>query len=289
MTMTEKKTGVCNSTGKLKRVLLGKPTFHSVIPVSDVARDLMDDGFQQDHKIKESQHKELEDVFRQLGVEISWVQLTPEKMPWQMFTRDFGVNTPDGALIGRFRYLERKGEEVAAKRTLEELGESIIPEQITKGAMGGGDCFWLDEDTLVIGNGNRSTFSGFENAREILTEYGKRVFVIEFLSKWNHLDNNFAPIADKLALVNKDAVPDYFLGILDALGWDLIKVPGEHARTGEINLLALGDDKVLSFRGNRLNEVLKARGLDVFDPEYSLFIAHGGGIHCSTFELEREP
>ncbi|MCK4961133.1 MAG: hypothetical protein KAS19_01560, partial [Anaerolineales bacterium] len=284
-----KNTVVYNSTGRLKRVLLGKPTYHRNIPISDVARDLDDSGIQRDFGIKVKQHKELEDVFNQLGIEISWVQLDPEQMPWQMFTRDFGVNTPHGVLIGRFRYLERKGEEIASQRTLEELGERVLPEQIARGAMEGGDCFWLDENTLVIGNGNRSTYSGFENAREILTEYDKNVYVIEFLSKWNHLDNNFAPLADKLALVNEDALPGYFFGILDALGWELVRVPGEYARTSEINVLALGDDRVLSFQGNRLNERLKAMGLVVFDPEYSCFVEHGGGIHCSTFELEREP
>ncbi|MCK4693180.1 MAG: hypothetical protein KAT23_06095 [Anaerolineales bacterium] len=287
--MVEKNTVVYNSTGRLKRVLLGKPTYHRNIPISDVARDLDDSGIQRDFGIKGKQHKELEDVFNQLGIEISWVQLDPEQMPWQMFTRDFGVNTPHGVLIGRFRYLERKGEEIASQRTLEELGERVLPEQIARGAMEGGDCFWLDENTLVIGNGNRSTYSGFENAREILTEYDKNVYVIEFLSKWNHLDNNFAPLADKLALVNEDALPGYFFGILDALGWELVRVPGEYARTSEINVLALGDDRVLSFQGNRLNERLKAMGLVVFDPEYSCFVEHGGGIHCSTFELEREP
>lgn len=287
--MVKKNTVVYNSTGRLKRVLLGKPTYHRNIPISDVARDLDDSGIQRDFGIKVKQHKELEDVFNQLGIEISWVQLDPEQMPWQMFTRDFGVNTPHGVLIGRFRYLERKGEEIASQRTLEELGERVLPEQIARGAMEGGDCFWLDENTLVIGNGNRSTYSGFENAREILTEYDKNVYVIEFLSKWNHLDNNFAPLADKLALVNEDALPGYFFGILDALGWELVRVPGEYARTSEINVLALGDDRVLSFQGNRLNERLKAMGLVVFDPEYSCFVEHGGGIHCSTFELEREP
>jgi len=287
--VVEKNTVVYNSTGRLKRVLLGKPTYHRNIPISDVARDLDDIGIQRDFGIKVKQHKELEDVFNQLGIEISWVQLDPEQMPWQMFTRDFGVNTPHGVLIGRFRYLERKGEEIASQRTLEELGERVLPEQIARGAMEGGDCFWLDENTLVIGNGNRSTYSGFENAREILTEYDKNVYVIEFLSKWNHLDNNFAPLADKLALVNEDALPGYFFGILDALGWELVRVPGEYARTSEINVLALGDDSVLSFQGNRLNERLKAMGLVVFDPEYSCFVEHGGGIHCSTFELEREP
>jgi N-dimethylarginine dimethylaminohydrolase len=287
--MADKKTVVYNSTGKLKRVLLGKPTFHRNIPVSDVARDLDDAGIHYDDEIKVKSHKEFEDVFNQLDIEVSWVQLEPEKMPWQMFTRDFGVNTPDGALVGRFRYLERKGEEIAGKRTLEEEGETVLPNQITKGAMEGGDCFWLDAETLVIGNGNRSTDSGFDNAKEILTNYGKRVFVIEFLSKWNHLDNNFAPLAEKLALVNEDALPEYFFGILDALGWELIRLPGEYARTSEINLLALGEDRVLSFKGNRLNERLRAIGLEVFDPEYSCFVEHGGGIHCSSFELERQP
>jgi N-dimethylarginine dimethylaminohydrolase len=286
--MDTKNTVIYNSTGKLKRVLLGRPTYHAVIPVSDVARDLMDSGFHYEMDDKIRQHKELEDVFRQLDIEISWVDLEPEKLPWQMFTRDFGVNSPDGVLVGRFRYLERKGEEIAAKRSLEKLGENVLPKQITWGAMEGGDTFWLNEEILVIGNGNRSTYSGFEDAKKIFTENGRRVYVIEFLSKWNHLDNNFGPLADKLAIVNIDAVPDYFIGMLDGLGWELIKVPGEYGRTCEINVLALGEDRVLSFRGNRLNAAMKAHGLKVYDPDYSIFIANGGGIHCSTFELERE-
>jgi N-dimethylarginine dimethylaminohydrolase len=286
--METRKTCIYNSTGKLKRILLGKPTYHAVIPVSDVARDLMDGGIDQKMADKISQHKEFEDVFHQLDIEVCWVDVEPEKLPWQMFTRDFGVNTPDGALVGRFRYLERKGEEIAAKRSLEKMGEKVLPKQITWGAMEGGDTFWLNEEILVIGNGNRSTYSGFEDAKKILAEYGRRVYVIEFLSKWNHLDNNFGPLADKLAIVNIDALPDYFIGMLDGLGWELIKVPGEYGRTCEINVIALGADRVLSFRGNRLNDAMKAHGLKVYDPEYSIFTAHGGGIHCSAFELERE-
>jgi len=286
--MTTKTTAVHNSTGKIKRILLGKPTFHDIIPVSDAARNLHDVGTRQDLETKLKQHAEMEDVFRQLNIEICWVELEPEKMPWQMFTRDFGTNTPDGVMIGRFRYLERKGEEIGAKRTLEKLGETMLPRAITRGAVEGGDSYWLDENTFVLGNGNRSTYAGFENAKEILAEYGRQVFVIEFLSKWNHLDMIFQPVAEKLAVICEDAVPDYFLGILDVLGWELIKVRGDYARRCEINMLALGGDRVLSFRGNRLNEALRAHGLTVYDPEYSFFADAGGGPHCSTFELERE-
>jgi N-dimethylarginine dimethylaminohydrolase len=282
-------TSVHNSTGKIRRILLGKPSFHNIIPVSDAARDLHDVGTQQDLETKLKQHGELADVFRQVGIEICWVELEPEKMPWQMFTRDFGTNTPDGVMIGRFRYLERKGEEIGAKRTLEKVGETVLPKQITRGAAEGGDIYWLNDELMVIGNGNRSTYAGFENAREILGEYGRRVLVVEFLSKWNHLDMIFQPVAEKLAVICEDAVPDYFIGVLDTLGWELIKVRGDYARKCEINMLALGDGKVLSFRGNRINEMLKAHGLTVYDPEYSYFADAGGGPHCSTFELEREP
>lgn len=286
--MTQKMTAVYNSTGVLKRVALCRPTYWKVLPLSDVARDVHDAGVREQVDVGLQQHREFEDVFKQLGVQVVWIEATPDQ-PWQSGSRDFGVNTPEGVLIGRFRYTERKGEETVAKRSLEENGEILLPEQITRGCLEGGDCFWLDESTLVVGNGNRSTYAGFENAREILSGYGKRVFVIEFLSKWNHLDMIFQPVADKLAVICEEAVPEYFMGMLDALGWELIRVSGEYALKCEINMLALGKDRVLSFRGNRMNEVLRARGLDVFDPEFSQFTTVGGGPHCFSFELERKP
>jgi len=286
--MEKKRTVVYNSTGKLNRVLLATPTYYKIMPLSDIARDLYDKGAKPDQRVWLKEHAEFEGAFRDLAIEISWVEKLSPELPWQASTRDFGVNTPDGVLVGRFRYQERKGEERVVKETLEELGETVLPKQITRGCVEGGDCFCLDENTLIIGNGNRSTYSGFENAREILAEYGKRVFVVEFLSKWNHLDVIFSPVADKLTIVCKDAVPDYFTGFLDALGWELIKVPAEHAYRNEINMLALGDDKVLSFKGNSLNKMLKARALKVLDPDIRTFAAAGEGPHCLSFELERE-
>jgi len=286
--MPDRQTAVYNSTGKLKRVLLGKPTYNRILPISDVARDLHDSDPELDAKIRDSQHAELEQVFIEQGIEIGWIDVSPD-YGWQASTRDVGVNTPHGVLLGRFRYTERKGEEIMAKASLEKLGETVLPRQIEKGCVEGGDCFWLDKDTLIIGNGNRSTLAGVEDARDIMSEYGKRVFVVEFLSKWNHFDIILQPVAEKLALVCEDAVPDYFIGFLDALGWERIMLPGEYAFKCEINVFALGDDKVISWRGNRVNDILKAHGLEVFDPEFSYFCAQGIGPHCSTLELEREP
>lgn len=217
-----------------------------------------------------------------------WQKSDP-KLHWASATRDFAVNTPFAALIGRFRYRERKGQEVLAKEKLQELGETILPQHITRGCMEGGDCYWLNNEILVIGNGNRSTYAGFEHAKEIMAEYGNRVFVVEFLSRWNHLDIIFQSVADKHAVVCEDAIPDYFIGFLDALGWELIKVPGECAMKTEIYLLAVGHDSVVSVKGNCLNERLRSHALTVYDPDFSAFASGGGGPHCFFFELEREP
>jgi hypothetical protein len=87
--------------------------------------------------------------------------------------------SPDGALIGRFRYLERKGEEVGAQRSLIELGETVLPKQITKArwraAIASGLTrtpfssgtaigptmlrIWLDSSCFRLGEGLTSSFN----------------------------------------------------------------------------------------------------------------------------------
>lgn len=51
---------------------------------------------------------------------------------------------------------------------MEDLGETVLAKQITRGCVEGGDCFWLDNEILAIGNGNRITCAGYESAREII-------------------------------------------------------------------------------------------------------------------------
>jgi arginine deiminase len=55
------------------------------------------------------------------------------------------------------------------------------------------------------------------------------------------------------------------------------------------NILALGEGRVVSARGSTaLNAALRAEGLEVLDPELSLFTLGGGGPHCLTCPLSRE-
>jgi len=54
------------------------------------------------------------------------------------------------------------------------------------------------------------------------------------------------------------------------------------------NIQRLGDVRVLTFAGNtRVNERLKALGLEVITPEIAQILKGGGGPHCTTFPLLR--
>jgi len=108
------------------------------------------------------QHKEFENVFLRLGIDIKWQSVEPEH-PDQVATRDFGVNTSGGVLIGNFRYVDNEGDTELAIEALEKLKEPIIG-QVKNGALEGGDCWYLDKHTMVIGTGNRTNLEGIKEA-----------------------------------------------------------------------------------------------------------------------------
>jgi len=56
------------------------------------------------------------------------------------------------------------------------------------------------------------------------------------------------------------------------------------------NVVTLGGGRVLSFKQNvELNRKLRSLGIEVLDPSMSQSVKNGGGPHCLTFEIEREP
>ena len=74
-------------------------------------------------------------------------------------------------------------------------------------------------------------------------------------------------------------------------GWgiEIIDVEDREAKNLGVNLVALGNGKVLSMRGaTDLNARMRALGFDVYDPDMSMFTLGGGGVHCLCQALNRE-
>jgi len=278
---------VFNSHGALRSILLCKPDYYEICDFSEVASQHLKEGFVVSRKAAFEQHQEFTEVFRQLRIDIKW-QVARLGHPDQVATRDFGVNTAKGVLIGNFRYADNEGDTELAIETLEQLKVPMVG-RVIQGSLEGGDCWYLDEQTLVIGIGNRSTMEGVKEAEKILEPFDIKVIPVQFEAKWNHLDMIFSVVADKTVMLCPEALPDDFLKYLKNEKYEIITIPGKAVFDGTINLLALGDEKVLSFKENKLgNEKLRALGLEVFDPHLSQFLMGGSGPHCLSFELIRE-
>jgi len=278
---------VFNSHGRLCSVLLCKPTYYEICDFSEVASQHIKEGFKVSRKAAFEQHKEFVEVFQQLGIDIKW-QVAQPGHPDQVAARDFGVNTAGGVLIGNFRYEDNEGDTELAIKALEQLKVPIIG-RVVEGSLEGGDCWYLDKHTMVIGAGNRTTMEGIKEAEKIFEPFDIKVIPIQFEAKWNHLDMIFSVIADKTVMLCSEALPDDFLKYLSQEKYEIITIPGNAVFAGTINLLALGDEKVLSFKENEIgNEKLRALGLEVFDPPLSQFLMGGSGPHCLSFELIRE-
>ena len=278
---------VFNSHGSLHSVLLCKPDYYEICDFSDVASQHLKEGFVVSRNAAFEQHREFENVFLQLGINIKWQEAQPGH-PDQVATRDFGVNTMAGILIGNFRYEDNEGDTELAIETLEQLQIPTIG-QVMQGALEGGDCWYLDKHTMVIGTGNRTTMEGVKEAENILKPFDIRVIPIPFEKKWNHLDMIFSVIAEKTVMLCPEALPSHFIKFLKNDKFDIINIPGKEVFAGTINLLALGNEKILSFRENKFgNERLRAIGLEVYDPHLSQFLLGGSGPHCLSFELIRK-
>ena len=103
-----------------------------------------------------------------------------------------------------------------------------------------------------------------------------------------HLDGHFAMVDVETALIDPLGLPWWFLDRLRALGIEtLICPPGEE---WAINSLCVRPGRVImNDTCPRARELLESRGIDVIAIPYDEVQKAGGGIHCSTMELRRDP
>jgi N-dimethylarginine dimethylaminohydrolase len=279
---------VHNATGRLRRVLLCAPTYFSFQPINEITREVLARGEKADVDAFRREHDELVDAYRSAGVEVERVDPV-ETLPYMVYSRDFGACLAEGVLIGSFREPVRQGEELHYERKLRELGVPVIG-SVTRGAFEGGDFWLLDEATVVQGVVARTDWEGVRNAAEILEPLGYVVRGVQLSSKNLHLDMAFNIVAPQVAVCAVEQMPESFARMLDKRGFELIDVPSDGVFLHHCNIQCLGDGRVLTFAGNtKVNERLRVLGLEVYAPEISQILKGGGGPHCMTFPLQRDP
>lgn len=280
-------TYVANSTGKLRKVLLCTPKHFSFQPINEITKGFLANDEVADGAAILREHGEFVAAYESAGVNVELIEAV-DGLPYMVYARDFGACLAEGALIGSFREPVRQGEEFHFEAKLRELGVPIVG-KIVSGAFEGGDFWHLDAATIVLGVVARTNWEGVGSAQRILEPLGYTVRGIQLASKNLHLDMAFNIVGPGLAVCATDQMPDFFLKMLSRRRFELIDVPGEGVFKHHCNVQCLGSGRVLSFaRNTKVNQKLRAQGLEVFAPEITHILKGGGGPHCMTFPLMRD-
>jgi N-dimethylarginine dimethylaminohydrolase len=236
-----------------------------------------------------TQHAGLVAALEAEGVEVAEVEAeAPAHLSRPIYTRDPLLTVPGGAVIGRLAPAMRRGEERLVTQAVASLGMPILRTITGTGMVEGGSFVKLTSRVAVYGTSIRCNDEGARQLGEILGSLGIELIVVP-MGGWSiHLDGHLGMVDVDKALVDPNGLPWWFLDRLTELGIEAIPVPAKEGWA--INSLALRPGRILIGEGHpRTMEQLDRRGIEVVTIPYDEIQKGGGGIHCSTMELVRDP
>jgi N-dimethylarginine dimethylaminohydrolase len=148
----------------------------------------------------------------------------------------------------------------------------------------------LELGTVLIGYcGERSEQAGAEQVAEFVRQEGWEVEVAPIPALFVHMDGLVVPLDHKLVVTCLDALEGWVIDWLEKKGFEFVDVGFAEAKDLGVNLVSLGNKRVLSMAGSvKLNQDLRDRGYEVFAPDMPMFTLGGGGVHCLCQALRRD-
>ena len=272
--------------GTLRSVLLADPRHLALVPCNAVSEQSIAEGRAPCSERSVRQHAGLVGALRSEGVE---VRLVPADtgLPDLAFTRDTSLMTPWG-LLGLLPGAAHRVREVDA--VLAAAGGPSIG-RIERGRAEGGDVHMIRPGTLVIGiSGDRTDEAGAAALGDIYRRHGWDVIPYRFDPVHLHLDTLFCTVDRNLAVACIDMLEPDFVRRIEALGIELLPVSHRDARRLGCNLLSLGNKRVVTAGTcSSVDAALAVRGYRSIAVDLSEFTMCGGGVHCLTMPLKRDP
>ncbi|MET0800436.1 MAG: arginine deiminase family protein, partial [Actinomycetota bacterium] len=190
---------------------------------------------------------------------------------------------------------------VSRRREPEAMGADLLAAGLpTLGALEppataeGGDMFWLDERTLLVGRGYRTNDEGIDQLRALL---GREVDVVVFdlphalgPDACLHLMSFISPLDRDLAVGFLPMMPVRLVELLRDRGFALVEVPEEELGSQGPNVLALAPRVALALDGNpETRRRMEREGVDVRTFVGEEISRKGdGGPTCLTRPLDRD-
>jgi len=239
---------------------------------------------------QQAQHDALTGALRAEGVEVVLIDKAAPGRHKQIYTRDSCIGVQGGAIVTRLGPIVRRGEEAPVTRALSRIGCPILRTVNGTGLMEGGSFVWLKPGLAVIGRSSRVNEAGARQVEEVIREAGAELIRVDLTGYRLHIDGALVMIDADTAITNPTQLPFWFLEKLDELGIRQIEVHPEDV-VGCLNCLAVRPGRLIMQTGlsPRTADRLDALGIEIVPIDYDLIYEGGGGIHCSTSPLIRDP
>jgi N-dimethylarginine dimethylaminohydrolase len=226
----------------------------------------------------------LKKLLESIGANISLLEPV-SGLPDLVFTANAALVYKQQAILARFRYSQRQGEEPYNEAWLAANGFRVLSLPSDMYFEGAGDALFCGE-TLFAGYRFRSDARGLQQVGAML---GCRVIPMELVDGYYyHLDTCFCPLAPGEAIYFPGAFDDYGRRALAEHVPLLLPVDDDEARRFACNAVVVGRHVITNTGCPQLQEVLRQRGYEPHETPLDEFVKAGGSAKCLTLRLDGE-
>jgi dimethylargininase len=276
-----------SATGTLRRVLLRPPRV-------DELESWREFGWRAapDPDAIAAEHAELCALLSDAGAEVVLAEAPVPGDPDAIYAYDPLLLGPEGAVLLRIGKPGRLAEAEALAPAVSAAGIPIAGRMEAPATADGGDMFWLDERTLLVGRGYRTNDAGIDAIRTLLPDADVIAFDLPHLrgrSEVLHLMSLLSPLDDDLVVAYTPLLPVRLVELLERQRVEIVGVPDEEFETMGPNVLALAPRVALTLEGNsETRRRLERAGVQVLTYDGVELSKGDGGPTCLTRPLLRD-
>jgi len=249
---------------------------------------------QPDLALAQQEHDEFVSAVSRLGCEVLRMPASGSTTIDSVYTHDPAILVDGGLVLLRMGKAARRPEANAFAAIAEDWDLPVVGWIDGEAMAEGGDVFWLDAETLVVGVGFRTNQAAVDQLTALLGPRGVTVLAVH-LPYWRgpehilHTMSFISMLDDDLAVVQRDLLPVPLYLALEERGVELIDVAEGEFETQACNVLAVAPRKLVMLDGNPLTQArIEAAGCEVETfSGTNISLCGDGGPTCLTRPILR--
>ena len=278
-----------NGYGRLRRVYVRPPRAEDADRWSDYGWHARPDTAAAD-----AEHAALRAALETAGAEVVVGATEVPGDPDAIYAFDPVLPIDQGVILLRPGKEGRRDEPAALAADLRAAGLEIVATLQAPATAEGGDMFFLDPRTLLVGLGYRTNEAAVAALRTILAPLGVEVITFDLphfhgAAECLHLLSFISPLDADLVVGYLPMMPVRLVQLLGERGVTIVEVPDEEFASMGPNVLALGPRHALALEGNPITSArMRDAGVEVETYRGDEISRKGdGGPTCLTRPLER--